>query len=184
LVFLDTRWKPAPTARTFAWGDTAAPESHVFPADGHIQFPPASQRVAYKQPFTDLWAALLTASDWTAFAALGPLGDGEGGSEPAALWQDTLDRLRAQDVDALRDAVVCHTSEGRLVIDTQNGLGIRAKTLGAYLDATAFADLSAGRDVGTCKHCGRHMVRLRSDTEFCSTRCRVQHARDKKKGVA
>ncbi|CUJ83705.1 hypothetical protein RUE5091_00138 [Ruegeria denitrificans] len=184
MIFLDTRWKPGPKARAIAWGEADAPESHVFPKNGEIQFPPLSQRLAYDRPLPDLWAALLTASDWTAFTALGPIGDGTGSSEPVREWQDTLDRLRSRDTDALRCAVDYHRDAGRLVIDTCAGLDIRATTLGAYLDATAYADLLAGREIGQCGTCGRHMVKLRSDAAFCSTRCRMQHLRDKKKGHA
>jgi hypothetical protein len=182
MIFLDTRWKPGPKARVIAWGEADAPESHVFPKSGEIQFPPPSQRLAYDRPLADLWAALLTASDWTAFNALGPIGTGAGSSEPAQAWQDTLDRLRARETNALKRAVDDHRDADRLVIDTGTGLDIRATTLGAYLDATAYADLVVGRDIGLCGTCGRHMVKLRSDAAFCSTRCRMKHLRDKKKG--
>lgn len=182
MVFLDTRWKPL-RGGTVGFIDDAAviPDGHVYPKGSDIPFPGESHRFTYDLRVSDAWAAAIGLSDFAAFTSLGPCGDGRGNNEPAQLWQDTLDRLRLMDTEALRVALDEHVSDGRLSIDLDTGINTRAHTLGAYLDATAYADLMAGRDVGQCATCGRHMVKLKPKQTFCSTRCRMQNMRKKQK---
>ncbi len=183
MISLDTRWRPLKGgAVSFVANAGLIPDGHVFPADAPIQFPGAKDRHEYELKMPDAWAAVIGLSDYAAFNAFGPCGDAQGYNEPASEWQGVLDRLRALNADALRQAVEDHRDAGRLVVDTETGIGVRAKTLAAYLESTAYSDLMSGRKVGNCQHCGRHMVMTKSNQTYCSTRCRMAVSRQKDAG--
>ncbi len=183
MISLDSRWRPLKGgAVSFVDDAGVIPDGHVFPADAPIQFPGSKDRHEYELKMHDAWAAVIGLSDYAAFNAFGPCGEAQGDSEPASEWQGVLDRLRAMDPATLRQAVEDHRDADRLVVDVETGIGVRAKTLAAFLESTAYSDLMAGRKLSNCQHCGRYMVMTKSTQTYCSTRCRMAVSRQKDAG--
>src|SRR5262245_19287727 len=93
MISADTMWRPVP-GRIFTatfWVDPGkTPKGASMPSDSVLTFPPPTERRTYTLEVADAWAAVIDLSEWSAYMSFGPVGRGEGDSEPAGAWQTLL----------------------------------------------------------------------------------------------
>lgn len=83
---------------------------------------------------------------------------------------------------ALRDRAVPLTDHLEVLPDPKGGLGlvVRAKSLAAFMSASAASALHRRVPMRRCQHCGDWMEAIRRDARFCSSSCRSFYSQQRK----